>query len=613
MTLAPRSRLLAPLLCLLPLAAQQQPSPQQPSPQQRQLQAMLLPQGLALPRAGREITIDGSLIDWPKLPAMQLNDRRQLSGTGHGAWRGFDDASAVVFMMWDQNALYVACSARDEWHRALDANTLQLTEIPAADSLMLTFDPERDTRANGPDPGRDDDREFWLADENGREVVQWDRLRGTARVLPAPARMVVVHDQEQGITSYEALIPWSEILLPGKQAAPGKVVDLQMVLNDFDEKTDSMPQTRVGWTFGMGPVVDPGILGSVMLCKDDMPLRGVVPEFPPKPSVTREPVEPPEYWRDLTAELLRRPPVVYDGAVTPQETGGVERLKVLEKIERHVERMPRVDWLELHQRVNRRMVREVAGLAGRGLFRWMRERMHAVSKQGEDAVPAGSLRLFRLPAGGWLVRTNRRNLLIDPAGPDVQQWLWGGAELCLLTQPLSMTRRNDELLLRMFTAKPVRPVLSHIVFHMPMVAMEKMPLMTLGESIGDDADLAIHALGAPMPDGSVPYDCSYRVQIAGCPELLIAGPTLKATSVDETWDIGVMIVSARNRAVIQLVRKVEPELVLFDDAFLPQEHAQTPRVRLQNLHTLQRMLLPTKSLLLTPGESWAVRAAAEDK
>ncbi|MEC8253076.1 MAG: hypothetical protein VX044_07680, partial [Planctomycetota bacterium] len=400
----------------------------------------------------------------------------------------------------------------------------------------------------------------------------------------------------------------SEILPPGQQPAPGMVVDLQMVLNDFDEKTDSMPQTRVGWTFGMGPVVDPGILGSVMLCKDDLPLRGVVPEFPPKPSVTRESVEPPEYWRELTGELLRRAPAIYDGKVTPQEAGGIERLKVLEKIDRHFERTPRVDWLELHQRINRRMTREVAGLAGRGLFRWVRERMHAVSKLGEDDVPAGSLRLFRLPAGGWLVRTSRRNLLIDPAGPDVHQWLWGGAQLCVLTQPLSMTRRNDELLLRMFTAKPARPVLSHIVFHLPVVAMEKMPLITLGESIGDNKDVALHALGAPMPDGTVPYDCSYRVQIAGCPELLVAGPTLKTTSVDETWDVDVMIVSARNRAVIQLVKKVQPGLVLFDDAFLPQEYANTARVRLKNLHTLQRLLLPTRSLLLAPGESWTITA-----
>ena len=597
-------------LLLLPLAAQQQPPRQQP-PQQPQ--PMLIPQGLALPRADREITIDGSLIDWPKLPAMQLNDRRQLSGTGHGAWRGLDDASAVVFMLWDQNGLYVACSARDEWHRALDANTLQLTEIPAADSLLLTFDPERNTRGSGADPGREDDREFWIADENAREVVQWDRLRGTARVLPAPARMVVVHDQEQGITSYEAFLPWSEILPPGQQAAPGKVVDLQIVLNDYDEKTDSMPQTRIGWTFGMGPIVDPGLLGSLMLCKDDLALRGVVPEFPPKPSATRAPGDPPEYWRELTSRLLRSPPAVYTGEVTPEETGGLARLKVLEEIDTRCERMPRVDWLELHQRVNRRMTREVAGLAGRGLPLWWRERTHAVSKLGEDVVPAGALRLFRLPAGGWLVRSKRKNLLIDPAGPDVQHWLWGGAELCVLTQPLTMTRRNDELLLRMFTAKPVRPVMAHIVFHLPVVAMEKMPLIKLGESVGGKSGALIEALGAPMPDGKVPYDCSYRIQIGDCPDLLFAGPTLKATSVDETWDVGVMIVSARNRAVVELVNKVKPGVVLFDDAFLPQEYANTQRVRLENLFALQRLLLPHRSVVLGPGESWTVPMRSEGK
>ena len=32
-------------------------------------------------------------------------------------------------------------------------------------------------------------------------------------------------------------------------------------LNDFDETTDGMAQTRIGWTFGLGPVVDPGLLG----------------------------------------------------------------------------------------------------------------------------------------------------------------------------------------------------------------------------------------------------------------------------------------------------------------------------------------------------------------
>ena len=568
-------------------------------------QPMLLPQAVVLPKGDREVTIDGSLTDWPRLPVIRLDDRRQLSGTAHGAWRGPADASAVVFLMWDEQALYVACVAHDEWHRALDANTLLLTEIPAADSLLLSFDPDRNTRSNGPDPGRREDREFWLADEEGHEVVQWDRLRGLARVLDAPARMVVLHSKEEQLTTFEALIPWNEILPPGQHAQVGRCIDLQMIFNDFDESTDSMPQTRLGWTFGMGPKVDPGLLGSIMLVADDAALAGVMPEFPPKPGVSQAPVEPPDYWRRLTADLLQRPPQIYDGTLTPAETGGAERFSVLERIDRHCAEFPRVDFLELHQRIARRMSREVAGLMARGLPSWWRDRLHAVSKQGEDPVPPGALRFFRLPMGGWLVRNTGRNYLIDPAGNDVAQWLWGGAGMVLLTQPLDMTRRNDQLLIRMFVAKPPRPVYSHIVYHLPLIAMAKMPLVELGREYGKGTGTLVYPLGVPGDDGSVPYDCSYRIETDGCAPVLVVGPTMPAALAPEKAG-GVLLASPRNRHIVDIANRVAPDLILLDDAFLPQAHPHSPRITLRNLHDLQRSLLPHRSVLLAPGESWTV-------
>ncbi len=584
------------------LLAQQAPQGQ---PGKQQLKQMLLPQAVVLPVGDRSIDIDGSLIDWPKLPAMLLNDPRQLSGTRHGAWYGRADASAVVFMMWGEEGLYIACTALDQWHRALDENTLLLTEIPAAESLVLSFDPERNTRSNGPDPGRRDDREFWLADEKAREVVQWDRLRGAARVLPEPARMVVLHDKEQGITTYEALIPWPEILPPGKQPQVGKCIDLQMILNDFDEITDAMPQTRIGWTFGMGPVVDPGLLGTIQLVGNDAPMRGIMPDFPPKPGATEEAAKPREYWRLLSAQFIQNPPVVYAGTLTPSETGGMKRLKALERLEQHYSRMPRVDNLEILQRVHRRMTREIAGLTARGLPFWWRERTHAISKQAEDLVPAGSLRLFRLPMGGWVVRTARRSFMIDPSGADVEQWLWGAAQMCVLTQPLAMNRRNDQLLLRMFTAEPVHPVMAHIVFHLPMIAMEKMPLVQVGESYGEKTGTTVRSIGKPRRDGSVPYDLGYRIKTIGCPDLIIVGPTTKVEDVEEK-SCGVMIASSRNLGVVEIAKKLKPGIILFDDGFLPDTDAGLRRVTLHHLHQLQRALLPFKSVVLAPGESWTV-------
>lgn len=588
-------------VAMLPTQLLAQAKPQNP-------RTMRLPQSVVLPVGDSKILIDGSLSDWPKLPAMQLNDRSQLSGTGHGAWRGPKDASALVFMMWGEEGLYVSCTAQDEWHRSLDENTLMLTEIPAADSLVLTFDPDRNTRSNGPDPGRREDRDFWLADEKAREVVQWDRLRGTARVLPAPARMVVLHDQEQGITTYEALIPWPEILPPGRQPQVNLCIDMQMVLNDFDETTDGMAQTRIGWTFGLGPVVDPGLFGTIMLVGDAAPLSGVMPEFPAKPGAGQPAAEPIEYWRELTARLIQNPAVAYDATLTPAETGGMKRLKALEELDDHCARLPRVDNLELYQRINRRMNREVAGLMGRGLPLWWRTRIKDVSLQAEDKVPDGAVRLFRLPMGGWLVRSANKSYLIDAAGNDAAEWLWGGAEMCILTQPLAMHRRNDQLLIRMFTAEPVRPIFAHIVFHLPVVAMEKMPLVTPGKVYAATGATTVRAFGRQMPDGSVPYDFGYRIETIGCPSITLVGPTLKASDLDgqqgDEQQGGVMIASSRNADILAIANKLKPSMILFDDAFLAATDAKLPRVTLANLHQLQRSLLPHKSVVLAPGESW---------
>ncbi len=569
---------------------------------------MLLPQVIVLPRGDRELSIDGSLTDWPELPAVRLDDRRQLSGTAQDAWRGTSDLSAVAFLVWDADALYFSCPVKDEWHRALDNKSASPVEIPAADAVVLTFDPARDTRATGPDPGRRDDREFWLGDQAGRQVVQWDRLRGTARVLDGESsRVVALHDKERGITSYEARIPWTEILPVGATAKAGLVIDLQIVVNDFDESTDSMPQTRIGLTFGCGPIVDPGLLASMMLVADAGALQGAVPEFPPKPGLRETPLPSAQYWQQLTANLLSLPPAVYDGTAAAAECGGVKRLALLEEIDGHCERLPRVDYLEFHQRIHRRMTREAAGIAARGLPSWWRTRLQSVSKAAEDPVPDGAVRVFRLPMGGWLFRAPRTNFVADAAGADLAEYLWNGAGLCVLTQPLDITRRNDQLLVRMALAEPPRTAFSHIVFHLPAVPMEKMTVVEPGKSYGEPSATRVHALGRKEADGAVTWSCSYRVEMPDGPRILLLGPDLRADDV-EASPIDLAIVSPRNPELVAIVRKLEPRLVMVDDAFTCQAQADLPRVSLRTVHAVQEALRPVRSVLLAPGEAWTVPA-----
>jgi len=579
---------------------------QDPQPAAPSRSVMLLPQAVVLPRGDTRIAIDGTLTDWPELPALRLDDQRQLSGTALNAWRGPNDLSAVAFLMWDSDNLYFACAVKDEWHRALDANSLTLSEIPVADSVVLTFDPDRNTRNNGPDPGRREDREYWLADEVSRELVQWDRLRGSARVLDhKEARVVVLHNKEQGITNYEARIPWVEILPVGRKAEAGLVMDMQIVVNDFDELTDPMPQTRIGWTFGCSPSVDPGLLGSIMLVADRDALQGRVPEFPPKPGTAVPAAEPESYWNELTARLIGLPPAIHDGTNPPELAGGARRWKLLEEIDGHCAQFPRVDSIELHHRIHRRMTREVAGLMARGLPWWWSNRLRAVSKNAEDPVPNQAVRLFRLPMGGWLVATPGGGFCVDVVGNDLPELLWGRNEFSLLTQPLDMTRRNDQLLVRMFLNKPPRPVLAHIAFHLPVMQMADMPLVEPGTKFGPPNGPQFQSFGQKLADGSVEWSCSYAVQVPNGPRLVWIGPTLHPDQAPE-GRFDAVIASPLNANLPAILGKFDPGLVIIDDGFLCQVLPNVPRMSLRDLHNLQKVLQPLPSLLLAPGESWDI-------
>jgi hypothetical protein len=180
-------------------------------------------------------------------------------------------------------------------------------------------------------------------------------------------------------------------------------------------------------------------------------------------------------------------------------------------------------------------------------------------------------------------------------------------EFCILTQPMDLTRRNDQLLLRMFSAEPPRPVFTHIAFHLPIVPMDRMPLCAPGKTYGQKSGTQIHVLGKKLPDGSVTWSGSYRVEVANGPSVMLVGLNLLVEEV-EARPVDVLILSPRNPEAVAIVRRVNPRLVVIDEAFVCQSHPKLARVTLRDLHALQRALQPANSILLAPGESWTVTA-----
>lgn len=571
---------------------------------------MPVPRTLVKHRGQRTIFIDGSLQDWPQaVPLLLLSDPRQLSGTALGAWRGPRDLAAEAFMLWDADDLLVAVVVSDEWHRALTKDSPRLLEIPPADCVMLSFDPRRDTKSIGADSGREEDRDFWLADVEGqgRKLVLWDRLRGTAG-YGSGAVAVVKHDRKKGMTTYEARIPWKEILPDDVRPAPDLVIDMQIVVNDFDELTDPIPQTRIGWTFGTSARIDPGLLGSLQLVTELERTVQELPEFPPPPESGKETVPGPAHWVELRERLERSQPVVVTReSQAPAIALGGERLEVLTEIERYTASFPRVDFLEYHYRTHRRMRREAAGMIATGLPFFWQQTLASLGRRAAGVAPAEGFRIFRLPTGGWLVRSDDGNFGIDPAGYDLERHVFGALDFAALTDPGELTKRNDQLLLRLASAK--RPIYTHLAFHLPGLEASKMSLVTLGESYRSGG-LRVSMLGL-REGGLVSATVGLIVYWPDGTVLVHSGRGLTEKrlreALPESHPVDLLVLSAKHPDALALGRAVAARLIVLDDVLQCSTRAGSAgRIALDDAFELQAGLLPVPSVILAPGESLAI-------
>src|SRR5690606_7998722 len=140
---------------------------------------------------------------------------------------------------------------------------------------------------------------------------------------------------------------------------------------------------------------------------------------PPAPS--GEAVAPVRHWVRFVEKLQQMPPVVLRDRTDPAATLGLERLDALQALEHELAQFPRVDFLELQQRIHRRMVRETEGTAQNGLPFFWRHALRELLRRVDKEVPEKGYRLSRLPQGGWLVTSRAGRFAIDPAGQDVER------------------------------------------------------------------------------------------------------------------------------------------------------------------------------------------------
>ncbi|MCC6781464.1 MAG: hypothetical protein IT457_01380 [Planctomycetes bacterium] len=603
-------------------ALRQVPTPQDPvaqdppaqNPPARPVEPLPIPEAGVFRRGKARIVIDGALDDWPALPVIRLDDSRQVSGTALGAFRSLDDCAGRLFLCWDDEDLYVAARVKDDWHIRLPAEREQVNEIPPADSVLVWLDPERDTRALGNDSGRREDSAFWIAEVEGQgnRLVKWDRFRGEAR-FAATAAAVVAPDKQEKVTTYEARIPWAEILGVGEKPVAGQILGAQFVLSDYDDPTDPMPQTRIGWTFGMGPRIDPGLLGSLLLldsAAEDASRSGfVLPAIPP-PAVRAEPPVPEAaYWVGLANRVARQPLAwVEAGTADPSFAGGTDWRALLDELELRVAEFPRVDYVEFVHAQHRRMNRECAGLAASGLPYFWDHVLEGTVRRATAEPPEHGFVLWRLPQGGWLVRSKLASFAVDPAGFRLDHLLGAALDFVVLTSPGDPTRRNDQLLLRALARKVELPVFSHIALSLPGLEIEKFPLVMPGKDYAAQG-LSIHVCGDVDEKGLVARSVGYLFRWPDGATLLFSGPELLAETVDRERPVDCHVLSALHPEARVVGQRIEAKALVIDDvlrcADLP---GSGGRVRLAEAFELQKGLRPRRSTIVLPGQSVTIEA-----
>ena len=585
-----------------PQAPAQQPGKQQPPPQFVVLDVPSYP----VVRSQGRISIDGSLADWPKeVPALLIDDPRQLSGTAHQSWRGQSDLAARGALLWDDERLYLSFFIRDEWPKALPKETpLAAPLFPPCDQFEIFFDPKRDTRGAGRDPGRSEDRQYVLGLQANKRPfsIAWRRLNGA----PDPKsgfRGVLLYDVRQRAWTVEASVPWSELLGTDEPPQEGFALDANFVFSDYDAATDDLAQTRIGWTFGSHPQrIDPAMYGTLILYGKEYTQKRP-PKRPRLPKTTG--IGQPENktlhtWIDQLRGLPVKPGIAGISG---------DRGAVLNQLDSVLEEYPLADAQQLIVLMQRRMQRELAGYMERGAPQALLYATLEMLKSMPPKYERGDVTIRALPGRGFLVRGKEGMVQLGP-GLALGERLAGGLDALCLSRAFDPMDRNDPLALRVFARK--RSVLVHTGFHLHGYGPFHEHAVAPGDEGVLTGDIKVRALGTKGEKNTVTPTVGWQVSFPNgyvVVDAALSGLPSHLQLPEGKERIDVLILDPRHPAWEQWIDEAKPRDVLLS-GFL-----DLPRFRNGALYRNHRIgdardfvrkleAKGTRAWLLSPGLAW---------
>lgn len=222
-------------------------------------------------KAAEPIVIDGKLDDWNTSSPIVINQEAQVI-RDLSFWQGENDLSVTVYVMWDEENLYLAADVTED----TPYGAIEMLPLDGEDNfkLYISTDPTADPARTA--YGTNDFLLYLVVDNNywdtafDRTMVEKELLqRFTTKGMDGGEDVLTGYEKASVLTTtgfvYEAVIPWSNFSnakIPVYTPTAGDTVQFNFAITDISYPcpgTEYIPQ--MAWTGDLGINTNPSLWG----------------------------------------------------------------------------------------------------------------------------------------------------------------------------------------------------------------------------------------------------------------------------------------------------------------------------------------------------------------
>ncbi len=225
-------------------------------------------------KADTPIVIDGDLSEWTLTSPIVIDDISQVIRDAN-AWNGPMDSSCTVYVMWDEDNLYLAANVNED----TPFGAIEMLPLDGQDNfkLYISTDPSADPERT--EYGVHDflvffvvDNQYWDTAFDRSMVPKENRERFISKGMDGGESVLAGHERAVKLTAtgfiYEAVIPWvnfSNANIPVYTPQTGDQIKFNFAITDISYPcpgTEFVPQ--LVWTGGLEINTNPSLWGTLI-------------------------------------------------------------------------------------------------------------------------------------------------------------------------------------------------------------------------------------------------------------------------------------------------------------------------------------------------------------